>query len=128
VLRYLLALLVISACKKEEAPREAASPAPSAMTAKDVLLALPKTQNGCPDVYDYFPDGGMRIFWCHVQTVLPYAKLAEMSGVPIFLSGPHGKDALVLDSKTGFGRYNPAFVRWLIDRALPAVTDPSARK
>ncbi len=141
--RLILAALLAFGCKKTEG--EAATPPPEVKqplmetgldpgaggapsTLKGLLLALPASKNGCPDDYDYFPNGGMRIFWCHARTVLPFSALAELSGTRVFLSGPHTQNALTLGSKTDFGHYNPAFVRWMIDKALPSATDPSARK
>ena len=34
------------------------------------------------------------------------------SGVPVFLSGPHGPDQIDFQNKTDFGHYNPAFLKW----------------
>ena len=34
------------------------------------------------------------------------------SGVPVFLSGPHGPDQIDFLNKSDFGHYNPAFLKW----------------
>ena len=44
---------------------------------------------------------------------------------PIWLKGPHARwreGALALHDPHDFGRYNPAFVRWLVDNAIAPVT------
>ncbi len=63
-------------------------------------------------VFDYFPQGGMRSFYCHLRPLLSYQTAQKLSGVKVFLSGPHTEQRLVFGS-SDFGRYNPAFVRWL---------------
>lgn len=119
-------MLAAFACK-EEAPvvappppaAVAVAPKAAAGSAVELWTRLPESRNACPEVYDYFPGGGMRIFWCHVSEAVPFMKLAELAGVKVFVSGPHA-DRLVLDSATSFGHYNPAFVKWLADHAVPS--------
>ncbi len=89
---------------------------------------LDRTQNQCPDLFDYFPDGGIRIFYCHVKTFLNLSVLSRMAGMPVFQSGPHSGDRLNLDARFSFGRYNPEFVRWLAENAIPAAGDAAFRK
>lgn len=62
--------------------------------------------------FDYWPDGGIRIAYDHLATTATYATLAELSPVPVFVSGPHGDRRLQLDAPFTFGHYNPAFLRW----------------
>jgi hypothetical protein len=81
----------------------------------------------CPD-YDYFPRGGIQNFWCHRPEDLELASIRALAGVDIFAAGPHKKDGLSLAVPHDFGRYNPAFVRWLVDRAAPAGRDTAARR
>lgn len=84
-----------------------------------------KTQ--CPD-FDYFPNGGIQNFWCHRPDHLTVASVHALAGVDIFTKGPHANDTLTLDAANDFGRYNPAFVRWLVDHAGPSERDSVARK
>lgn len=70
------------------------------------------TQSACDD-FDYFPNGGLQNFWCHRAPSVQLQKLREVSGVRLFVSGPHRDDELELTSSSEFGHYNPAFVRWL---------------
>ena len=88
---------------------------------------LPATPNACPAAFDYFPGGGMQIFACHLFSIVPYGRLHELAGMPVFLSGPHTRDALVLDSSTAFGHYNPTFVRWAVDNLVPGAEDVAFR-
>jgi len=80
---------------------------------------LPDSSNDCPGSYDYFPDGGMRNFHCHVRTLVSYTKLQQLAGLAAFRQGPHSRDQLNLRSSTSFGRYDPAFVRWLSNHLIP---------
>lgn len=79
---------------------------------RKALSQLGQQENVRCDVFDYFPRGGMRSFYCHLRPLLAYKTARELSGVPVFLRGPHSEEQLNLSS-ADFGRYNPAFVRWL---------------
>jgi hypothetical protein len=72
----------------------------------------------CTD-FDYYPEGGIQNFWCHRPASLSVRSIEQRATVPIFLSGPHKNGVLKLDSKTEFGHYNPAFVRWLASDVAP---------
>jgi len=77
--------------------------------------------------FDYFPGGGMRNFYCHAMNFIEYRRFAEIAGVPVFISGPHTKDSLVLDSRYNFGKYNPEFVARLGDILIPGERDGAFR-
>lgn len=95
---------------------------------RDIWASLDNTTNQCPELYDYFPNGGMRIFYCHVKNRMNYAQLRELAGIPIYLKGPHTDYRLNLNARFEFGYYNPEFVSWLIKNALPAAQDPEFRR
>ncbi len=95
---------------------------------RNVWLNLGHTENQCEDVFDYYPDGGMRIFYCHLKTFIDYGTVLRLAGVKAFRSGPHTDGGLELGARFDFGRYNPAFVKWLIANAVPAAEDASFRK
>jgi hypothetical protein len=78
--------------------------------------------------YDYFPRGGIQNFWCHRPEDLDIGVIRKLAGVDIFAAGPHKDDSLALGVPHDFGRYNPAFVRWLIDKVSPAGRDTAARR
>jgi hypothetical protein len=118
------------ACKKESkvpdpGTTKDAPPRARLSEAERVLAGLAESKNSCPTDFDYFPGGGMRIFWCHVESILPYRSLAEIAKMPVFLSGPHTKDKLELNSDTSFGNYNPVLVSWMVDNAVPEKIDPA---
>lgn len=81
-------------------------------------LRIGDTRNHCRE-FDYFPDGGIRNFYCHAQEFLSYRDLQNFLPIPIFSSGPHSHDKLQLNSKSEFGHYNPAFVNKLADLFIP---------
>ena len=86
---------------------------------QDVWTHLDRTYNSCPNEYDYYPKGGMRIFACHLRSLVSYETLHDSSGFDIFVSGPHTNAALNLKSPNSFGHYNPRFVRWMADHVVP---------
>ncbi|PJZ47393.1 hypothetical protein EHQ30_06075 [Leptospira brenneri] len=67
-------------------------------------------------------------FFCKIQTILSFRKLSEYLGIEIFLSGPHSKYYLELNSQSEFGHYNPEFPLKLREYLLPAKTNPSLYK
>lgn len=87
----------------------------------DILNAFSK-QTSCQD-FDYFPDGGYQNFWCHRPERLTIRAIEARAGVPIFLSGPHPPGDFTNKSKTDFGHYNPAFVRWFATEVAPSGKD-----
>lgn len=91
---------------------------------KHLWLNLDKTNNQCPEELDYFPEGGLRTFYCHAKTFLSYEKLQQLSPLPIFSKGPHSKTQLNLAAKNDFGYYNKDFVKWLRENAIPAAQNP----
>ncbi len=93
-------------------------------------LAVPTTKNACEEHkdYDYFPKGGMQAFACHLLSFAPYKVLSELSGMDVFLKGPHTNEKLNFSSKNSFGYYNPEFVKWMVDNAVPAAKDAAFRK
>ena len=108
-------------------PARAAPPAAKAPPAvprqvRKALARLGEHQNPPCAVFDYFPRGGMRSFYCHLEPLLSYQVAAKLSGVPVFVKGPHSAAGLNLRSASGFGHYNPAFVQWLgrVARAVAA--------
>lgn len=80
---------------------------------------------------------GTRSLYHHLRLFMDLRKLQSLSPVPVFLSGPHaGESADDPSSGEGrdfnfksydFGRYNPEFVSWAHDNAIPAATDESLR-
>lgn len=95
--------------------------------AREVWSGLDRTENTCEDTFDYHPRGGMRIFACHLYSLISYERIVQLSPVPIFVGGPHTESALVLDAQQDFGRYNPEFVTWMVDYAIPASRDDAFR-
>ncbi len=89
---------------------------------------LVASSNGCSRGYDYFPNGGMRSFWCHLKTLVSYETVQKLSGKPVFTAGPHNRRRLDLNSDREFGRYNPDFLRWALQVAIPAIDDPKFRR
>lgn len=120
-----LALAAICSCAPF-APISAPANEGLSARARSLWLSLPGSRSHCRD-FDYFPDGGIRSFACHTAPPAMYAELVREAGVSPFLSGPHSDQSLNLSSPNSFGRYNPRFVRLLIDTALPAAGDDAFR-
>jgi len=113
---------------EEESLDETAPDTAGTELAREVWMHLHLTRNTCPDVFDYHPDGGMRIFACHLRSLVSLESLQRAAGIDIFVSGPHGQSELTLDSPDSFGHYNPAFVRWMADNLIPAGRDGALRQ
>ena len=94
---------------------------------REVWLKLGKTKNAC-DEFDYFPQGGMRIFACHLKSLTSLEFLQEASGLVMFSQGPHQGARLKLDHRHQFGHYNPDFVRWMVENLVPGAGDAALRK
>jgi hypothetical protein len=98
---------------------EDAGPPPPVLGEQDVYIEsiikswdrTPKRTEACAG-YDYGTEGGLRALWCHMKKPA-LTELAEKAGAPIFLSGPHSKEAFNFKSRKSFGHYNPKLVTWL---------------
>ena len=111
------------------APGTAATGAKAA-TIADAWRALGTTTNACSERdlhFDYWPDGGVRNFWCHATSVLAWKAFVALAPHKPFSRGPHTQGKLALHDPRDFGRYNPAFVRWLVDNGVPAASDEALR-
>jgi hypothetical protein len=90
-------------------------------------LNLGDSENHC-DEFDYFPNGGMRIFYCHLLSFLDYSRFQELIGVPVFRAGPHTREHLNLDSSTSFGHYNRDFIIRIRRVMIPGADDEEFRR
>jgi hypothetical protein len=95
------------------------------MTLGAVRLAIlgVRAETGCTGQFDYFPKGGIQNLWCHRPLDFAFRALEADAKVPVFVSGPHGRETLKLDDANDFGHYDPAFVRWLKDTVVPTRDD-----
>ncbi len=84
------------------------------------------TRSRCEE-FDYFPNGGMRNFYCHAMNFMDYRRFAELVGTPVFSGGPHTALELKLDSPGSFGRYNREFVVRLRSMMIPGEEDAAFR-
>ncbi len=65
---------------------------------------------------------GIRSLYCNVKRFIDYKRLKELSGLPVFIKGPHSNYSLNFQSQD-FGYYNKDFVLWLRENFIPAVQD-----
>jgi hypothetical protein len=82
---------------------------------------------------------GTRSLYHHLRLFMDLRKLQSLSPVPVFLAGPHAvaaDEAQPGAAASGdfnfksydFGRYNPEFVQWAIENAIPAAHDEGLRR
>ena len=69
--------------------------------------------------FDYgFKEGWLLNKFEYVRSLMTYKEFQALSDYPIYLSGPHTKDELNLNSGYTFGHYNPKFLKVLHKSAL----------
>lgn len=105
----------------------AAGLAASSSPIEATWLKLADSSNQCEELYDYFPNSGMRAFWCHASGLFTTEELALSAAMPIWVSGPHTPTRLDLNAPADFGHYNPEFVSWMADHLIPGASDPAFR-
>lgn len=100
-----------------EEPRLTASMAPPTPSESfyDIARANPSDD---PFNCRTYLDTGFRSTYCAIRGVVSYPVLSYLSGVDMYLSGPHS-GILNLDSQT-FGAYNPDFLYWAEHYVVPA--------
>ena len=91
-------------------------------------LAKSTPQREYQALHTWLPERGLRGLYAKVRKDAGLAVLENLSGVKVFLKGPHQKGKLNLKAKSDFGRYNPAFVRWLATHGIPGRQDPILRR
>jgi hypothetical protein len=93
---------------------------------------FPFYQNGCTQwdkphkLAVKFDDSSGLTTACRVLGLIDLATLEKMSGQPVFSSGPHADKKMNLGSVT-FGQFNPKFVRWAVNNAIPGSKDKAFR-
>lgn len=113
-----LSLLAVSCAVTVPAREGGQTPAVLDALVRAAWMEIGGSSSKCEE-YDYFPNGGMRNWYCHILTFVSYRKFADLIGVPIFISGPHTATDLTLDSPDSFGRYNKEFVARLRRVLIP---------
>ncbi len=68
--------------------------------------------------------GGLRLVYCNLRRFLSLRVLSSLSGLDVFVSGPH-KDFQLNFHSNAFGHYNKDFVYWLQQYAVPAANNES---
>ncbi|MCA9573850.1 MAG: hypothetical protein KC668_00395 [Myxococcales bacterium] len=101
----------------------------SAALSRDVWTRLDRAQDSCEDA-EPMDRGGVYSFGCHVLSLVALADVVRLSGARMFTSGPHALDGSRFEyaADAAFGHYDPAFVRWLVDYAVPGASDPAFRE
>jgi hypothetical protein len=100
---------------------------------RGTFAKLPELAKSTPEreyraLQTWLPERGLRGLYAKVRKNAGLAALENLSGVKVFLKGPHQKGKLNLKAKSDFGRYNPAFVRWLAIHGIPGQQDPILRR
>ncbi len=99
----------------------------SQLAVHEVILNSWLNINTAPRRGIYFPHGGMRDFYHQLSKHVSYGLVRELSGMSVFLKGPHGETDLDLQSDSSFGHYNPEFVKWLSKNVFPIAKDEKLR-
>jgi len=113
---------------QENAADKASDAIAKAWTLLNKTTFIPK---GIPGVrWDYYSKriGGFRSLYANLRSLISYREFNALVPVDIFVSGPHTKNELNLDSESAFGHYNIEFVRWLQQNLVPAQHNEQLRK
>ena len=82
------------------------------------------TWEGCKS---NFPKVGFRGRYAAAKRLVSLNLLERITGEPVFLSGPHGRD-LELMSNTSFGYYNPKFLNKLLEAIREVASNQELKK
>lgn len=126
----LSAALVLAGCSGTAGGSPGFSPPAADAALADVWAGLDEGRrqadaaDACERPYGtYFADFGVRGLACAAAQVVPATALVGRAPVAPFRSGPHAVSGqavrLDLDAENTFGRYDPAFVRWLVEAGIP---------
>ena len=138
-LALVLLLLLMAGCSGGEAttapPASDESPALLDVWASldDAFAGVAgREQEVCDTAFaTWVADFGVRGLACAAAQVITPASLIERAGFAPFESGPHTASAeqvwLDLGAARAFGRYDPVFVRWLIENGIPDSDNAVAR-
>jgi hypothetical protein len=117
-----------SGVARSDAPPPSPVAAPGESPWRRTWLALDQTENACEEVFDYHPQGGMLVFYCHLLSVVGWDELLRSAPRPVFVRGPHLPGDLDLGRSQVFGHYNPVFVEWLGRALVPGADDAVFRE
>lgn len=63
-------------------------------------------------------DFGLRKLYCEIKPYVDYQKLKTISGLSVFLSGPHSESDINFEGGRAFGHYNPEFLSWVRENMI----------
>jgi len=63
-------------------------------------------------------DFGLRKLYCEIKPYVDYQKLKTISGLSVFLSGPHSESDINFEGERAFGHYNPEFLSWVSENMI----------
>ena len=63
-------------------------------------------------------DFGLRKLYCEIKPYVDYQKIKTISGLNIFLSGPHSESDVNFEGGRAFGHYNPRFLSWVSENII----------
>ena len=117
--RFLLGCIMLVAAFASVVVARAQAPVPDAKTASAVQRATASllTDKPCSQDRSQSWVEGFRTLYCSISPTLGMSQVEQLSGVRIFLSGPHDRQPNW--KANTFGRYNPAFVTWAAANLLP---------
>ena len=108
----IIVLFAFSACGDKNAQRF-----------KEAAMNLDKTSHTLTDVYDYWPECGIRVTGSHLASLISLEELQKMLPCPLYVSGPHHDGRWDLKNENDFGHYNPKAIQYLANLAQKVVSD-----
>lgn len=92
---------------------------------QEAALNLNNTHHTLTEMYDYWPDCGIRVTGSHLASLISLDELQKMLPCPLYVSGPHHDGQWDLNNYGDFGHYNPEAIQYLAKLAKKVVADQS---
>lgn len=90
---------------------------------KGAALKLDQTFDAVNDVFDYWPECGLRNTAGHLFSLISMRTLNRILPCDLYVSGPHYTNRWNLESSWDFGHYNPEAIEYLNKLARKIVSD-----
>ncbi len=98
------------------------------LMAESIWIELPKAKYQGPELKPKpIQNSDLLNLYYYLRSFISFAELSKLLSVPIYISGPHTDDTIIINHKSKFGHYHPEFPIRIRKYFLPAMSDASFR-